>query len=112
MSCGLNELTEERDKVKYVGCQMKFGADRTGQKCAAGSNLNWKALSMCRDSAEGANLQLQAEQLQKRLIDYPDFVPTIVLNQQFSKSLQNRLIRNFKKTICGLIESSSEVCSE
>lgn len=113
MSCAHQRLPTQAQQVAYTGCQMVFGPDRTGQVCVEAAGLNWEQVQGCHGSDEGLNLQLAAEDEQKRILPggYPSFVPTIVANDQYSQTLQNALLREFKNTVCQLIAFAAPGCN-
>lgn len=112
MSCSLPRLPSQQAEVYYVGCQMTYTPDRTGRTCINKHDLDVTEVEGCHVSEEGLNLQLVAEQKQIKTLPngYPSFVPTIVANDQFSQTLQNALLNDFKNTVCQLIDNAADVC--
>uniref|UniRef100_A0A336MUT8 CSON007080 protein n=1 Tax=Culicoides sonorensis TaxID=179676 RepID=A0A336MUT8_CULSO len=111
MSCALTQIDDQIAAVKYVGCQMKYFADRTGRQCVESNGLDWDTVSQCHDSDLGAQLQLAAEAEQNRIIGYPKFVPTIVYNEQFDQELQDQSLRNFPGVLCSQLGASAAPCA-
>ncbi|XP_063709776.1 GILT-like protein 1 [Culicoides brevitarsis] len=105
MSCALTQINDQQAAVKYVGCQMVWGADRSGRQCVDEHGLDWAAVEQCYATEVGAELQIGAENEQKRILPngYPSFVPTIVYNEQYDKGLQDASLKNFAGVMCSLL---------
>lgn len=110
MTCGLDRLNNELDQVKYIACQMQSGAERTGEACVTANGMVWPEVKFCHDNRLGYDLQIAAENEQNRVLGYPSFVPTIVVNEQADSGLSNRLYTNFKVTFCELIGNNDPYC--
>jgi len=110
MSCGLARLPTQPQQVSYVGCQMYYDSEKTGEACVTEAGLSWPEVKFCHDSRLGYSLQIAHENEQNRVLGYPGFVPTIVVNENYDSALQNRLLNDFKNTICELIGNQAETC--
>jgi len=111
-SCTLNALNGNPDaSMRYVACQMAYGADLTGQNCAARAGVNFGVVSQCFNGVLGKQLQMGAEKATHEIAyPYPSFVPTIVYNRRFEQSLQNRSLNDFTGVVCELIRNQAPVC--
>jgi interferon gamma-inducible protein 30 len=110
MSCAFTQIPDQHTKVSYAGCQMKWGADRTGRQCVESYGINWSVVSQCHDTDLGKQLQLAAEAEQNRIIGYPKFVPTIVYDERFDQNLQDQSLKNFLGVVCAFIGNGIQAC--
>lgn len=47
---------------------------------------------------------------QSRIVGDPEFVPYVVINEKPDTKLANRLVDDFKGTICELINNAASTC--
>lgn len=76
-------------------------------QCAAQVNVDYREVSQCMNGGLATQLQLEAERITHRIArPYPSFVPTVVFNNVFDQTLQNRAIQDFKGVVCDLLNNS------
>ncbi|XP_065093199.1 GILT-like protein 1 [Ochlerotatus camptorhynchus] len=108
-SCALSKLPEQDRQVSYVGCQMNFDADPRGWECVFRSGVDLVSTQSCVESVQGIQLQLEAE---RRTQQIPlSFVPTIVFNDQFDQQLTDSAYRDFKGTVCQVLNNAIAACN-
>lgn len=79
-------------------------------QCVTKAGLDWKKIEKCRDGNAGLELQIAAMREQQRIIGYPEYVPNVVINEKPDPNLGNRLIEDFKGTICELTNNEPDTC--
>jgi len=106
-SCALNAITTQQEQVQFVGCQMQYGADSSGQSCAGYSGVPYDYIPECIANGLGVQLQLEAETDTKN-VAHPrkqlPFVPTIVYNYEFDALKQERSLYDLQGVLCDEIE--------
>ncbi|CAH1159481.1 unnamed protein product [Phaedon cochleariae] len=106
MSCALEMLENQDQKVEFVNCFMENYIKHReeeleiGEHCAEGLRLDKNSVLDCYNSELGTIIQLKAEQATARI--RPKFVPTILFDGQFDQQLQDDSITNFKEVVCKL----------
>lgn len=106
----MNLLQDEHAQIKYVGCQENPDAEETGEKCITEAGLNWNKIKKCSEGKVGLELQIAAMREQERIIGYPKHVPNLVVNEKPDEALGDRLVEDFKGTICELTNNAPEAC--
>ncbi|XP_059620902.1 GILT-like protein 1 [Phlebotomus argentipes] len=110
-SCVLRQLPNNPDEqINFVACQMNFRAESSGRVCAASSHVNWRNVEECYDGRLGTKLQLEAEELTNAVLPKTNFVPTIVYNHVFDKTLHERSLREFRTVVCEMLKYEFSAC--
>ncbi|XP_055695599.1 GILT-like protein 1 [Lutzomyia longipalpis] len=110
-SCVLHQIPDRpADQLNFVACQMNFQAEGTGRVCAISSNVDWQSVQSCYGSSLGTELQLTAEQLTNNVLPQTNFVPTIVFNHAFDKTLHQRALSEFRTVACELLKYEPQAC--
>ena len=67
--------------------------------CATNLNLDLKAIEICYNGERGTQLQLEAENYSKDIIDKSRFVPTITYGQQYNARTQRSSLDSFHEIV-------------
>ncbi|XP_034952072.1 GILT-like protein 1 [Chelonus insularis] len=121
-ACGLYaidkvESSEDRAhlSVKFVGCAMAHeNLGEPIEQCATTAGLSSKAKEMlkeCATSQFGDDLFAAHGDRTHNLTPSLSFVPTIVINEQYSSKNQQAALSNFKGLICGLLPQENKPSS-
>ncbi|XP_037952446.1 GILT-like protein 1 [Teleopsis dalmanni] len=100
-SCMLLQTSDQTTQVKFAVCQMTAEDKLTGKYCAEKVGLS-NDIDACMHTELGTYLQLKAERVTHSYA--PTFVPTIVYDNVFNQQLQDSSLRDFRGTICNLLQ--------
>ncbi|GBP09372.1 hypothetical protein EVAR_73443_1 [Eumeta japonica] len=75
-------------------------------QCAESSGLS-SDIDTCMNTELGTLLQLEAERITRSYSI--SFVPTIIYNGVFDQQLQDRSLRDFRGTVCGLLQKRGDI---
>ncbi|GAB0100420.1 GILT [Sergentomyia squamirostris] len=110
-SCVLNLLEgKQPEQVNFVACQMNLRAESTGRVCATSSDVDWNAVQQCYNTGLGTELQLDAEKVTNTILPKTNFVPTIVYNHVFDRTLHQRSLSDFRGTVCEVLKFEPPAC--
>uniref|UniRef100_A0A1I8PBL7 Uncharacterized protein n=1 Tax=Stomoxys calcitrans TaxID=35570 RepID=A0A1I8PBL7_STOCA len=106
-SCILQQTNDQEQQVEFAVCQMAISNKSRGiDDCARSSGLS-NDIDTCMTSELGTLLQLEAEQITHSYA--PTFVPTIVYDGVFDQQLQDNSLRNFRGTVCYLLQKRGDI---
>ncbi|XP_013112424.2 GILT-like protein 1 [Stomoxys calcitrans] len=106
-SCILQQTNDQEQQVEFAVCQMTISNKSRGiDDCARSSGLS-NDIDTCMTSELGTLLQLEAEQITHSYA--PTFVPTIVYDGVFDQQLQDNSLRNFRGTVCYLLQKRGDI---
>lgn len=105
-SCVLQQTKDQLIQVNFAVCQMTIPDNSNINYCAESVGLS-SAIDTCMTTELGTLLQLEAEHV--TLAYAPKFVPTIVYDGVFDQQLQDKSIRDFRGTVCGILQKRSIV---
>ncbi|XP_055698816.1 GILT-like protein 1 [Phlebotomus papatasi] len=110
-SCVLHQIPNQpAEQLNFVACQMNFQAEPTGEVCATSSDVDWQSVQQCYQSSLGTQLQLDAEVRTNGVLPLTNFVPTIVYNNVFDKTLHERSLKDFRKVVCEQLKYEPLAC--
>ncbi|KAH8293038.1 hypothetical protein KR054_009465 [Drosophila jambulina] len=105
------EYTRETLTIDFINCLMKAGKNfpdnvYPGQRCAQENHINnWENIKTCANTTEGSILLRKAGETTQRLKEPLTSVPTILFNEQFEKSVNDRAQVNFVGTLCKYVSA-------
>ncbi|XP_066581294.1 GILT-like protein 1 [Prorops nasuta] len=110
-ACAINEIQslenpvdQQRLAVELVGCAMSSRYPPTAiPQCAQTVGLNQEAqkrITQCLDGPQGDDLLAKYGDRTRELQPQISFVPTVVINGEYSRENQNAALRNFFSLIC------------
>jgi len=98
----------------FVSCMMSQGnpaSDISAEFCANRYGLNWANISDCSNSFEGDDLLAeQGDKTRKAKPAGLTFVPTIVYNNNFDATLQDRSLYDFPGAVCNSVVETLSYC--
>lgn len=113
-ACALSQRKGQDNDAKLVNCVMTLPdpSDADGIKtCAEQNGYDWKTLTSCYEGSKGGDLLAALGERTHDLSPKLRFVPTIILNDQFDQSIQNRCLNDFSGALCSkLSEPKPKVC--
>ncbi|XP_075166563.1 GILT-like protein 1 [Haematobia irritans] len=106
-SCILQQTKDQDQQVEFAVCQMTTALRSDGiDECAESSGLS-SDIDTCMTSELGTLLQLEAERITHSY--KPTFVPTIVYDGVFDQQLQDNSLRDFRGTVCYLLQKRGDI---
>ena len=79
----------------------KPNVDLIATNCAKENDIDWDKIESCASGSQGKQLLMEAGKKTKALRPKLSFVPTIVINEKYSDSNQNKaLYGDFSKLVC------------
>ncbi|XP_076355136.1 gamma-interferon-inducible lysosomal thiol reductase-like [Tachypleus tridentatus] len=113
-TCAIELLNNTDLSFPFVYCAMSSPHPHTvGPECADKLKLEYDPISKCVNSEQGKKWQRQmAQKTEEQNLLY-DFVPRIVINQEYSAQNQNKALYDFKGLVCKAYRGPKpEVCRE
>ena len=108
--CALYHIDNADREMQFIACQMRNGADPTGEYCANQVGLPFNLITDCYNSYLGENLQLQAEARTNNIQNPLEWVPTTAFNDVFDRELSRRAEQDLSTVICEQINYDAPIC--
>uniref|UniRef100_A0A1B0GBZ4 Gamma-interferon inducible lysosomal thiol reductase n=1 Tax=Glossina morsitans morsitans TaxID=37546 RepID=A0A1B0GBZ4_GLOMM len=105
-SCVLHQSQDPVAQVKFAVCQMTKLDTSSIKECSELAGLS-SDINQCMSSETGTLLQLEAERITHSYA--PSFIPTIIYNGVFEQQLQDNSIRDFRGTVCYLLQKRGDI---
>ncbi|XP_061398032.1 GILT-like protein 1 [Musca vetustissima] len=104
--CVLQQTTDQEAQVNFVVCQMRKRDVIDIRECAESFGLS-SDIDDCMHNGLGTSLQLESERVTN--LYKPQFVPTIVYDGVFDQQLQDNSLRDFRGTVCYLLQRRGDI---
>jgi hypothetical protein len=108
----LSRIRDQDTQVGYVACQMQFGADRDHRGCVEDFGVSYDEILQCVGGEFATKRQLAFERITLPVLQYTNWVPSVVYNNQFSEYSHTGNSPPLKDVICSLISNSNPSCLE
>ncbi|XP_030370457.1 GILT-like protein 1 [Scaptodrosophila lebanonensis] len=113
------EFTRESLTLDFINCLMKAGKNfpdnvYPGQRCASENHINnWENIKTCANTTEGSQLLRKAGETTQKLKEPLTSVPTVLFNEQFDKTVNERAQLNFMGTLCKYVSAPQpRICAQ
>lgn len=81
-------------------------------QCASNAGLKWASLKTCYESGQSDKLLIENGERTRAVRPAITFIPTIILNDQFSEENQHMALFDFQKLICDALNQQPDACKD
>ncbi|CAG9822492.1 unnamed protein product [Phaedon cochleariae] len=115
-ACAISQNSVE-ESTEFVYCSLSSteespASDETLERCSNSSGISWKALQSCYESGRADALLIKNGERTSAITPPLKFVPTIIFNDHFDQTNQDRSLRDLLSVVCELLNQHKELNGE